>query len=323
MSDILVVEPRLVPLGDPGDITVSRVLPRREVSLVGGWCFLDHFGPDSTPMRVAPHPHTCLQTVTWLFSGELRHADALGTDILVRPGEVNLMTAGRGISHTEYSVPGAVLHGVQLWTALPDAARFVAPHFEHFVPEPARMGDHEVALFVGDLGWESSPVRVYSPMLGAEIRFASEEPLVLDLHEDWEYAVLVDAGDVVVEGTPVPPGHLAYLPPGRSALRLTAVASAESVARVVLIGGEPLGEDIVMWWNFVARSHEEVTAFRAEWQAAIGAGSDADPGRFQPVVARTDDEPEIPAPSLPPVRLRPRSRNRPRPPTGQANSDRR
>ena len=139
MSNVEVVHPRFVPLGTGDGFQVGRVLPQRALSLIGGWCFLDHFGPGADTMRVAGHPHTCLQTVTWLFSGEIRHQDALGSDIVVRPGEVNLMTAGWGITHTEYSESDEPLHGVQLWTALPEASRFVGPHFEHFATEPVRI----------------------------------------------------------------------------------------------------------------------------------------------------------------------------------------
>lgn len=304
----VIIDPKLVPLGDPDGLQVERLLPTRDVSLIGGWCFLDHFGPGDVEMRVAPHPHTGLQTVSWLFAGEIRHRDALGTDLVVRPGEVNLMTAGRAISHTEYS-ESAPLHGVQLWTALPDAHRFDEPRFEHFAPEPVRMGDHEVAVFVGELDGQDSPVTVYSPMVGAEVRFASHEPLVVDAHPTWQYGVLADSGTVLVDGHEVAAGHLAYLAPGRTSIELATRADASHVVRAILLGGEPLHEDILMWWNLIGRTHEEIAAWRANWQAAIGAGSGGDPAMFTPLTPRTADEPEIPAPSLPVGRLRPRERN--------------
>lgn len=305
----VIIDPRLVPLNDPDGLQVERVLPTREVSLIGGWCFLDHFGPDDVEMRVAPHPHTGLQTVTWLFAGEIRHRDALGTDLVVRPGEVNLMTAGRAITHTEYSEGAGPLHGVQLWTALPDAHRFAAPHFEHFTPEPIRLGDHEVAVFVGALGGQDSPVTVYSPMVGAEVRFASDEPLEVDAEPTWQYGVLADSGTVLVDGHEVAAGHLAYLPPGRRSITLRATAHDGRVVRAILLGGQPLGEDILMWWNLVGRTHDEIVAWRANWQAAIGLAGDGDPAMFRPLTPRTDDEPEIPAPSLPAGHLLPRARN--------------
>ncbi len=290
---------------------VSRVLPQRALSMIGAWCFLDHFGPDAEAMRVACHPHTCLQTVTWLFSGQIRHRDALGTDIVVRPGEVNLMTAGWGITHTEYSEPGEALHGVQLWTALPDPVRFMDPAFEHFAPEPVRMDDHEVAAFVGEFGDAESPVRVHSPMVGAEVRFTSGEALVVDIHEDWEYGVLADGGAVFVDEVEVPATMLGYLAPGHRQLRLRAEANPGAVVRAIVLGGAPLEEDIVMWWNFVGRSHGEILAWRANWQAAIGAETGGDnPANFA-LTARTDDEPEIPAPAIPALTLRPRARRHP------------
>lgn len=311
MNPVEVIHPKFVPLGAGDQLMVSRVLPQRALSLIGGWCFLDHFGPGAAEMRVAGHPHTCLQTVTWLFSGEIRHQDALGTDIVVRPGEVNLMTAGWGISHTEYSTPGEPLHGVQLWTALPDAVRFMDPTFEHFAPEPVRMDDHEVAAFVGQFGDAESPVEVYSPMCGAEVRFTSNETLVVDVDPGWEFGVLADSGTVYVEDVEVPSGMLGYLEPGRRQLRLRANANPGQVVRAIVLGGEPLDEPIVMWWNFVGRTHEEILAWRANWQTAIGAESGGDnPGNF-PMTTRTDDEPEIPAPAAPSLRLRPRARRHP------------
>src|SRR5688572_17921795 len=132
--------PREVPLGGPRAMTVRRTLPQRGRSLIGAWCFLDHYGPDpvaeSGGMSVAPHPHTGLQTVSWLFEGEIEHRDSAGNHAMVLPGEVNLMTAGRGISHSEVSTGATtVLHGAQLWVALPDADRHADPGFEHYAPD--------------------------------------------------------------------------------------------------------------------------------------------------------------------------------------------
>ena len=134
--------PREVPLGGLRAMTVRRTLPQRQRSLIGAWCFVDHYGPDPVDdtggMNVAPHPHTGLQTVSWLFEGEIEHRDSAGNHAMVRPGEVNLMTAGRGISHSEISTPGTrTLHGAQLWVALPDADRHVEPDFAHHAPAAA------------------------------------------------------------------------------------------------------------------------------------------------------------------------------------------
>lgn len=307
MGDVLVVHPRTVPLGEGDAFSAERVLPQRGLSLIGGWCFLDHFGPDAPPLRIASHPHTGLQTITWLFAGRVRHRDSLGTDVVVGPGEVSLMTAGRGITHTEYSdLAGGGTHGVQLWAALPDAHRFIEPHVEQFAPEPVRMGDHEVAIFVGEIGWEDSPVTVYSPLAAAEVRFASDDPLVIDVPPGWEYGVLADTEPVEVDGVVLQPGELAYLAPGRPTFSVHANASAGHVVRALLIGGEPLGEDVIVWWNFVGRTHDEIAAWRADYQAGLGDPTDGDPSRFTPTPA---PDPDIPAPPLPPGRLMPRHRH--------------
>ena len=168
---VQVLRPREVPLGGPRAMTVRRTLPARERSFVGAWCFVDHYGPDdvsvSGGMDVAPHPHCGLATVSWLFSGEVEHRDSLGTRALVRPGEVNLMTAGRGISHSEVSTPETtVLHGAQLWVALPTRLADVAPRFEHHEPGVVAVGDGVRAqVFVGSLWGSASPVRVESPLV--------------------------------------------------------------------------------------------------------------------------------------------------------------
>jgi len=159
-----VLTPRDVPLGGLRAMTVRRTLPQRQRSLIGAWCFLDHYGPDEVDrsgegMVVPPHPHTGLQTVSWLFTGEIEHRDSAGHHAYVRPGELNLMTAGRGISHSEYSTPGTTtLHGAQLWLALPDGDRQVEPTFEHFAPEPVAGEGWEARVFIGSLLGSTSPV---------------------------------------------------------------------------------------------------------------------------------------------------------------------
>ncbi|MEO5609277.1 MAG: pirin family protein, partial [Ornithinibacter sp.] len=177
-------------------MTVRRTLPARERSLVGAWCFVDHYGPDdvsvSGGMDVAPHPHCALATVSWLFSGEVEHRDSIGTVAVVRPGEVNLMTAGRGISHSEVSTPGTtVLHGAQLWLVLPEESAAVAPRFEHHVPEvvvPAT--GVQARVFIGSAFGSTSPVRVESPLLGAEVVLEPDAALELPLPGGFEAAVL-------------------------------------------------------------------------------------------------------------------------------------
>lgn len=300
-GDVQVLAAREVPLGGLRAMTVRRTLPQRGRSLIGAWCFVDHYGPDDVAatggMDVAPHPHTGLQTVSWLFAGEVEHRDSLGSHALVRPGEVNLMTGGHGIAHSEVSTPGTrLLHGVQLWVALPDRHRDAPRAFEHHVPRPIHPPGAEVRVFLGRLAGEVSPVATFSPLLGAEIRLDAGARLDLAVDAGFEHGVLVDAGSVSVCGRPVPPSALAHLSPGRRTLTLS--ASPAGPARMVLLGGAPFGEQVVMWWNFVARSHDEIVEARRAWEA----GSD----RFGQVEGYTGPVPRLPAPVLPSVRILPR-----------------
>ncbi|NKX55633.1 pirin family protein [Arthrobacter mobilis] len=308
---VQVLAPREVPLGGLRAMPVRRTLPQRERSLIGPWCFLDHYGPDDVRatggMRLPPHPHTGLQTVSWLFSGEIEHRDSAGYHALVRPGQLNLMTAGRGISHSEVSTAAtSVLHGAQLWLALPDRERFTDPGFEHYAP-PAVAGEgFELRVFIGSLAGSSSPVRTFSPVLGAEVLVDAGATVPLAVDPAFEHGVLVDAGSPAVNGQPVARAELAYLPPGGQELVL---AAGDEPVRVLLLGGQPLGETIVMWWNFVGRSHEEVVQYRANWQAQIGAEPPGPPlpaaqSQFGTVTGNTMDP--LPAPALPNARLRPR-----------------
>ncbi len=301
---VVVLEPREVPLGGPRAMTVRRTLPQRGRSLIGAWCFADHYGPDDVAetggMVVPPHPHTGLATVSWLFSGEVEHRDSLGTHAVVRPGEVNLMTAGHGVSHSEISLPSTtVLHGAQLWVALPEHARDGAPAFAHHAPEPLAGDGWRASVFLGTLLGVTSPVETATPLLGAELVLDPGTLLALEVEAGHEHGVLVDRGDVEVDGTAVAQHELAYAAPGSATLTL---AAGPEGARVLLLGGPPFGEPIVMWWNFVGRTHEEVVAARDAWQAQVGPEQQTD-GRFGVVSSRAP----IPAPPLPRVRLRTRS----------------
>jgi len=338
-----ILEHRDVPLGGTRAMRVRRTIPQRARSLVGAWCFLDHYGPDPLPeigdgtdgMQVPPHPHTGLQTVTWLFAGEILHRDAVGSLRTVRPGELNLMTAGRGISHSEESPRGVrppVLHGVQLWVALPGDRLDDPPAFEHHADLPvATAGGARVQVFVGGLRVAGtvlrSPATTYTPLVGAQVDLAPGARVVLDVDPAFEHGLLVDDGAVRLEGAPVPASSLGYVAPGRATL--TVEAGANEPARAVLVGGEPFGEDIVMWWNFVGRSHDDVARAREDWQAQLvttgGGGPNhggtryaegARDGRFGEVVGY--DGGPLPAPALPDVRLRPRTRPAPPgPPTAR------
>ncbi|PRY14645.1 hypothetical protein CLV37_106204 [Kineococcus rhizosphaerae] len=287
-------------------MTVRRTLPQRALTLVGSWCFLDHFGPDrvadSGGMRVPRHPHTGLATVTWLFTGAVAHLDSAGYRAVVRPGQVNLMVAGRGISHQEFSTPDTeVLHGTQLWFALPEATRAMEPTFQHHEPVPVRHDDAELRVFIGSLAGVGSPVRTFTaPLLGAEVLLPAGGQVTVDLEPGFEHGVLLDSGALTVDGEPLPPAHLAHLPTGRTSATLRA---GDGPVRALLIGGVPLGERIVMWWNFVGRDHDEVAAYRERWQAEITGPVEGEPqfGVFP------DGEPEpLPAPELPNARLQPR-----------------
>ncbi len=306
---IEVLTPRDVPLGGPRAMHVRRTLPQRERSLIGAWCFVDHYGPnlvaDSGGMSVAPHPHTGLQTVSWLFEGEIQHRDSAGNQAMVRPGEVNLMTAGQGISHSEVSTEATTaLHGVQLWVALPEASRHVAPGFAHHAPALVTGDGWSGRVFLGSLLGDTSPVSTYTPLLGAELHLEGGATLDLEVDDTFELGFLVDRGVLLVDDCEVKQDQLAYVAPGRSTVTL--IAGADGV-RVVVLGGPPLGEQIVMWWNFVGRSHEEIVAFREEWQdqiAGAATGQDVRPGRFGIVI--DEPLPAIPAPTLPNARLRSR-----------------
>jgi redox-sensitive bicupin YhaK (pirin superfamily) len=307
-ADLEILEPRDVPLGGLRAMTVRRTLPQKSRSLIGAWCFADHYGPqrvaDTGGMTVAPHPHTGLQTVSWLFEGEIEHRDSVGSHAMVRPGELNLMTAGRGISHSEVSTPETtVLHGVQLWVALPDDARERAPEFEHVLPQEAVDSGLRCRVFMGSwLGMESKAT-THSPLLGAEVELQPGTSVELPLERTHEHGVLVDAGDVTVGGAPVPRNSMAYLPPGTRSLALT---SGAAPARLILLGGLPLNEEILMWWNFIGRSHEEVVEYRRQWQAEIAAFAAGEAPAT--VFGRVQGYPgnPLPAPEMPGVRLRPR-----------------
>lgn len=296
-----VLTARDVPLGGPRAMTVRRTLPQRQRSLIGAWCFADHYGPDDVSatggMDVAPHPHTGLQTVSWLFSGEIEHRDSLGMHAYVRPGEVNLMTGGHGICHSEVSTPATtMLHGVQLWVALPDRDRRAPRNFEHYVPGPVELDGAVLRVFLGSLGGSTSPVATFTPLLGAELVLAPYSRVCLDVAQAFEHGVLVDTGAVTVAGVELARAQLGYLAPGASTLVLENVDPQP--ARVVILGGAPFGEDIVMWWNFVARSHEEIVAFREAWQ------SESD--QFGSVAGYRGEVARLPAPALPNARIKPR-----------------
>jgi quercetin 2,3-dioxygenase len=279
-----------------GDIEVRRLLPLRLRRSVGGWCFVDHYGPTSVDgvagMRVPPHPHIGLQTVTWLLEGNVLHRDSLGSEQMIRPGQLNLMTAGRGIAHAEESPDGhdPGLHGVQLWLALPGADRRVAPAFEHHRDLPMLgMGGWRVTVFAGSLAGLTSPARTFSPVVGAEVSAAGEAGGRLPLVPGHEHVIFVASGQAAADGTPLTPGRLLYLAPGRDSVAL----AGPDGTRLFLLGGQPLGEPLLMWWNFVARTPDDITQAARAW--ADGQFGDIPGYRGVPMTA----------PPLDPARLRP------------------
>jgi quercetin 2,3-dioxygenase len=309
MTEIL--QPREVPLGGLRAMTVRRTLPQRTRSLIGAWCFLDHYGPDRVDetggMMVAPHPHIGLQTVSWLFGGMIEHRDSAGTHALVKPGELNLMTAGRGISHSEVSTDETTeLHGVQLWVALPGAYRDAEPAFAHYAPPVVHGQGWDVQVFLGTMLGSESPVETFSPLVAAEMILDGGSSLAPDTQRGYEYGVLVDFGLVRVNGDEVKQHQLAYVAPGEG-LEI----EAADLSHLLVIGGRPLEEEIVMWWNFVGRDHDEIVRAREDWMAQITDNSgvfqdtsETFDGRFGIVTG--DHLPPIPAPALPNARLKPR-----------------
>jgi quercetin 2,3-dioxygenase len=249
-----------------GALPVRRVLPHRPRKTVGAWCFADHMGP-VTPdspgaLGIGPHPHMGLQTVTWLVEGEMLHLDSLGSEQLIRPGQLNLMTAGHGVAHAEED-PGRArtLHGVQLWVAQPGTTRNGAAAFEHHEALPrVEVEGGEGTILVGDYGGLESPARRDTEHVGVELMLR-DPGAVLPLRTDYEHALIVLEGALRLDGQVVEPGVLAYLGAERDECRV----ELRAPARALLLGGVPFPEELLMWWNFVARTTEEASAARRQW----------------------------------------------------------
>ena len=253
-----------------GPITVQRALPLRGRRLIGPWCFLDRFGPltfnEGAPMDVAPHPHMGLQTITWLLDGEVVHHDSLLSEGNLLPGAVNVMTSGDAIAHAERTPAKNTgrLSGVQLWTALPDTDRQRAASFQHVEEVPRLESRGGVThVFSGSLGSVASPASHFSPIVGADLQVHGRQSLNVPLEREHEHAVLVLSGDCALEGQPLAAGMFYYLGTQRTDLTVASTAGA----RVLLIGGTPFAETILMWWNFVARTPDEIKQAREDWEA--------------------------------------------------------
>jgi redox-sensitive bicupin YhaK (pirin superfamily) len=258
-----------------GTLRISRALPVKGRRMIGPWCFLDRFGPlsftEGTPMDVAPHPHMGLQTVTWLLDGEVVHDDSLGQEAVLRPGGVNVMTSGHAIAHAERTPTdnSGHLNGVQLWTALLDRDRHRAASFQHVLSVPViEQPGGIVRLFSGGLADTASPAEHFSDLVGADLQIHRDETLHLPLRPDFEYAVLVLSGHCRLEGQPLRERVLYYLGMQRS----DAAFASQSGARLLLVGGPPFPEAILMWWNFVARTPEEISEARADWERGLRFG---------------------------------------------------
>ncbi|WP_413317635.1 pirin family protein [Agrococcus sp. 1P02AA] len=300
--------PRDVPLGGPRAMPVQRVLPNKHRHFIGAWCFADAFGPapmaGQPGMDVPPHPHTGLQTWSWLVDGAIEHRDSAGFSHTVRPGGLNIMTAGRGIAHSEYSTPDTeVLHGVQLWTVLPSHERGREPAFDGLdaVPQVRLAEGVTGSVFVGEHGGAASQVGAYTPLVGVELRMAAGSEVRLELRGDFEHGVLALSDGIAVDDVPIGRGALAYAAPGREAV----LVSAERDGVAILLGGEPFAEEVVMFWNFIGTDHDEVERARDEWMRERDASATARP-RFGSVV--DDDSQPLASPRLPSVQLLPRGR---------------
>ena len=297
----MLLEPRFVKISTRTGIEVRRTLPNARKRMIGAWAFADHFGPTAQDegMVVAAHPHTGLQTATWMIEGKFEHRDSIGTIQNIEPGQLNLMTAGRGIAHSELALADAsTLHAVQLWIALPDSVRKMTPEFEHQSSLPKlALGEVSATVFAGALvGHENqlAATKLFSPLVGAELRLPAGTTAEVKLNPNFEHGFLVVQGQVLIGDETVDLHNMSYHETGQDVLRLANQGDSETI--LIMLGGEPFDEPIVMWWNFIERSHEEIVEARKRW-------NDHDSGIpefVDQIGSRT------PAPELPNVKLRAR-----------------
>ena len=253
---------------DVGGLVVRRALPNKQRRLVGAWCFLDHFGPlyfeSGKPLDVAPHPHIGLQTVTWLINGEVLHKDSQDNEQLIIPGQLNLMTAGKGISHSEETPirHSSTLHGVQLWVALPENHRNTDPTFQHHSELPRiNFGPASATVLIGELAGARSPATAFSSLVGAEFATERSAELEIPVNVQFEYAIFPIEGSTSLHGSSLQPDVFYYLGTRRDTLHF----SLSGKTRFLLLGGEPFSEKILIWWNFVARTNEDMVEARNDW----------------------------------------------------------
>lgn len=302
----MLIESRPVKLTTRTGIEVRRTLPHRDLKMIGAWCFVDHFGPtlQTDGMVVAAHPHTGLQTVTWLLEGAIEHRDSIGSVQRIEPGQLNLMTAGKGISHSELSLRGPQnLHAVQLWVALPEASRNIAPAFEHRADLPKFDLDGGTAtVLLGSFMGHTAKTTVFSDMVGVEIRLESGAAIALELEPSFEYGILPVEGNLAANGELVPRSALKYLPTSTDASPRRLNIEASEPTTLLLLGGRPFGEKILMWWNFIARTNAEIAELRQQWNDHLeNKAAKARFGEFEDQIGGW-----IPAPELPNITLTPR-----------------
>ena len=272
-EDPPVVEVREGRVANVGNLGVVRVLPTKGRRTVGAWCFVDMMLPgdeiEPDPMEIGPHPHIGLATVTWLLEGAAIHSDSLGSEQRIEPGQLNLMTSGNGVAHAELGVEPGVL-GLQMWIAQPEETRHGPSAFEHHAELPRHdLGIGEATVILGSLEAATSPARTDTRLVGAELSLGKGET-TLTADTGFEYGLVPVEGTIKINEAIVEPGSLALIPPGGHTLH---IESAHDGARAMLIGGEPLGERVQMWWNFVARSRDELTQAWRDWD-------DGDTARF-------------------------------------------
>ena len=279
VSAVEVQEGRTTTIGQLG---IVRVLPAKGRRSIGPWCFVDLMTPGDMeappPIEIGPHPHIGLATVTWLFEGSALHSDSLGTEQSIRPGQLNLMTAGRGIAHAELGTEMTAARstnghmGVQMWLAQPDATRHGDPGFQHVEELPvATLGNGDGTVMLGSVGAAASAAAFDHPTIGMVVTFRGRFEVPTD--PTFEHAVVPIGDPLKVDDAIVEPGSLAYVPPGYATI---AVETRSGTSRFLFLGGEPLGVPIKMWWNFVARDLDEITDAWRAWQ-------EHDDDRFGPV----------------------------------------
>ncbi|ATZ65492.1 MULTISPECIES: pirin family protein [Acinetobacter] len=265
---------------------IKRALPSRQKRMIGAWCFLDHAGPVTFPqgdgLDVGPHPHIGLQTFTWMIEGTMMHTDSIGSKQLIRPKQVNLMTAGYGISHTEVAPDTETrMHAAQLWIALPDDKINMAPQFDHYPVLPIVEKDNiEFTVLVGEFMDTVSPVQVHTELLGIDF-FAKEQTKTrIPLNPKFEYGFMALEGDAIVNGHDLNSDNMVVLEPGISQIEV----ELPKGSRLLLIGGEPFESPILLWWNLVGRTQEELKTATEQWinqDARFGTIPDYDGPRLE------------------------------------------